>query len=162
MQKFKHEEAPKALKVKFNFWILPTIAIMLLIFIHSAMPADLSTVESSRLAEWAACILHIGIDPATILVRKTAHFTEYFVLGLFLSLFWKRTKIICNRIFFRGFLSWLIGTVYAVSDEVHQYFVPGRSCEVRDICIDSAGVLVGVLIVFLIRRSASSAAVENR
>ena len=159
MQKFKHEDAKKAQKVKFNFWILPTIAIMLLIFIHSAMPADLSTVESSRLAEWAACILHIGIDPATILVRKTAHFTEYFVLGLFLSLFWKRTEIIRNRIFFRGFLSWLIGTVYAVSDEVHQYFVPGRSCEVRDICIDSAGVLVGALIVFLIRRSASSDAV---
>ena len=43
-------------------------------------------------------------------------------------------------------LPWVIGTVYAVSDEVHQLFVEGRSCEVRDMLLDSAGVAAGVLL----------------
>ena len=43
-------------------------------------------------------------------------------------------------------LPWVIGTIYAVSDEVHQLFVEGRSCEVRDMLLDSAGVAAGVLL----------------
>ena len=42
-------------------------------------------------------------------------------------------------------VSWLIGTAYAMTDEFHQAFVPGRSCEFRDMVIDSCGVLTGVL-----------------
>ena len=38
----------------------------------------------------------------------------------------------------------------AVLDEVHQAFVPGRSCELRDVCIDSAGVLLGAAFLLLI------------
>ena len=45
--------------------------------------------------------------------------------------------------------AWLIGTAYAVTDEFHQSFVPGRSCEFRDIVIDSCGVLTGVLAALL-------------
>ena len=43
-------------------------------------------------------------------------------------------------------ISWLCGTLYAMTDEFHQLFVPGRSGEIRDVCLDSAGVLVGVFI----------------
>ena len=49
-----------------------------------------------------------------------------------------------------------IGALYAVSDEIHQIFVPGRSCELRDILIDSAGVLVGILAFQLLRRTYSA------
>lgn len=49
-------------------------------------------------------------------------------------------------------LAWMVGTLYAVSDEVHQFFVPGRSCEVRDMVIDSCGVAAGVLIMLLVQR----------
>jgi VanZ family protein len=49
---------------------------------------------------------------------------------------------------------WLIGTAYAVTDEIHQYVVPGRSCEVRDVVIDSCGVLVGALIAAKLARRA--------
>ena len=45
--------------------------------------------------------------------------------------------------------AWLIGTAYAVTDEFHQSFVPGRSCELRDVVIDSCGVLTGVLAALL-------------
>ena len=38
----------------------------------------------------------------------------------------------------------LIGFLYAVSDEIHQYFVPGRAMQARDVLIDTAGVLLGI------------------
>ncbi len=50
------------------------------------------------------------------------------------------------------FPAWAVGTVYAITDEVHQFFVPGRSCEARDVAIDSCGVAAGVLIWLLIRK----------
>ena len=50
-------------------------------------------------------------------------------------------------------LAWLIGTAYAVTDELHQHFVPDRACAFTDMCIDSAGVAAGAIIaVFLLYR----------
>ena len=45
----------------------------------------------------------------------------------------------------------LIGVAYAASDEFHQSFIPGRGPSIRDVCIDSAGVLTGIFVmIFLI------------
>ena len=41
------------------------------------------------------------------------------------------------------------GALYAVSDEIHQIFVPGRSCQAFDVLIDSSGVLTGTIIMLL-------------
>ena len=51
-----------------------------------------------------------------------------------------------------GLIAWAVGAAYAVTDEFHQLFVAGRSCEVRDMCIDAAGVLCGVMVVWLWRK----------
>ena len=40
--------------------------------------------------------------------------------------------------------------LYACSDEIHQYFVPGRACMFRDILLDTAGGTVGILITMLL------------
>ena len=45
-----------------------------------------------------------------------------------------------------------LGTLYAVTDELHQGFVGGRHPAVLDVCIDSSGVIAGVLVMFLILR----------
>jgi VanZ family protein len=37
-------------------------------------------------------------------------------------------------------------TLYAVSDEIHQYFVPGRACRFGDICIDTAGSILAIVL----------------
>ncbi|MBO7376468.1 MAG: VanZ family protein, partial [Clostridia bacterium] len=42
--------------------------------------------------------------------------------------------------------------LFAVSDEIHQIFVPGRAFEISDIVTDSAGVLIGCLLIFIFRR----------
>lgn len=43
----------------------------------------------------------------------------------------------------------LICVLYAISDEVHQKFIPGRSGEVRDVIIDTAGASVGISVYLL-------------
>ena len=58
-----------------------------------------------------------------------------------------RKQVLC------GLIAWGIGALYAVTDEIHQMFSEGRSCEFRDICIDAGGVLFGVLIIHLIWRA---------
>ena len=138
------------------------IAIMAFIFFQSALPADLSSQESGRVVDLIIRLFQ-GIWPIdrqtmVFIVRKGAHFTEYTILGGFLVpavtewMAVDKTPVPDSVRSIR-IISWLVGTLYAVTDEVHQYFVPGRSCELRDIGIDSCGVLAGVLVVSLLMRS---------
>lgn len=78
-------------------------------------------------------------------VRKTAHATEYAVLamllcGVFLAVDDRK----------KWYIPWSIATMYAATDEIHQLFVPGRDGNVIDVCIDSAGALVGCIIIVCI------------
>lgn len=80
-------------------------------------------------------------------VRKTAHATEYAILGMLLFGAAYQTREQRRR---TAVLSWGIGTFYAATDEIHQIFVPGRSGQITDVMIDSSGVAVGVLILLLL------------
>ena len=65
--------------------------------------------------------------------------------------FWRRRARIENGRDLRRrrteiFIPWLTATVYAATDEFHQLFIPGRSGQVSDVLLDSAGALAGVLI----------------
>ena len=136
--------------------------IMAFIFFQSALPADLSSRESGRVVDLLVRLFQgiMPIDRQTMvfIVRKGAHFAEYTILGGFLVpavtewMAVDKTPVPDSVRSIR-IISWLVGTLYAVTDEVHQYFVPGRSCELRDIGIDSCGVLAGVLVVSLLMRS---------
>lgn len=75
-------------------------------------------------------------------LRKIAHIFEYFVLSyLLIRAFEKTTKM--GR-FKSNIFSIFLGFIYAVSDEIHQYFVPGRYFSLKDILIDLFGILFGV------------------
>ncbi len=79
------------------------------------------------------------------IVRKGAHFSIYTLLGASLSVgmfTFERLKNLAAVI-----ISFVLGALYAVSDEIHQKFVSGRSCELRDMFIDWSGTLLGCLIV---------------
>ena len=79
-------------------------------------------------------------------MRKLAHFLIFAGLG-FLS-FAAFSVDLPPRKAFPAALG--LGAARAVLDEVHQSFVPGRSCEFRDVCIDFAGVLLGAAFLLLI------------
>ena len=133
-------------------------AIMAFIFFQSALPADLSSRESGRVVDLFVRlfqgILPIDRETMVFIVRKGAHFAEYTILGGFLVPAVEEWMLpdqaqMPDPAWRNRFISWLAGTLYAVTDEIHQSFVPGRSCELRDMGIDSCGVLTGVLIVSL-------------
>ena len=82
------------------------------------------------------------------IIRKLAHFSIYCLVGFSVMGFWC-TFDIRNK--YKLLWSILIGVVYAASDEFHQSFIPCRVPSIRDVCIDSAGVLTGIFVmIFLI------------
>lgn len=72
-------------------------------------------------------------------VRKCAHATEYAILGILVYFIVKDP----NRRWL--WIAWIVCILYASSDEFHQLFVPGRSGQISDVCLDSCGALVGIL-----------------
>ena len=89
------------------------------------------------------------INKFVFIVRKSAHFFIYLILGLLVASLIKEYSLVNKRMMIYSFL---ICFLYAISDEIHQLFVNGRSGEIRDILIDSMGSLVGIGIYYLIRR----------
>ncbi len=76
-------------------------------------------------------------------IRKNAHLVIYFVLGMLVINAFKRNGLLGYKSII---LAVLISVLYAVSDEVHQIFVPGRGAQVSDVIIDSIGVILGSLL----------------
>ncbi len=129
------------------------IAWCAVIFSFSAQDSDESSQTSGGLIETVCDFIvpefddfsgvqrQSFVDNLQFAVRKCAHFTAYGILG-FLSWFAlfgikKRKRYLIAA----GF-----SMLYACSDEIHQYFVPGRSCELRDVLIDTSGAALGALI----------------
>ena len=134
--------------MKFRIFTIITILIMVVIFVHSAMPAEMSSIESSVFERFVASILGVAPESVTFAVRECAHFTEYLVLGLFMMLAAANAKR--RGVFFTGLITWIIGTAYAISDEVHQIFVPGRVGAFTDVLVDLTGSGFIILIMLLI------------
>lgn len=93
-------------------------------------------------AAWATVIFAVSSVPSLdsglgtwdLVLRKLAHLAEYAMLGALLV-----------RALGRPTPAFLVGVAYAVSDEVHQHFVRGRSGNVVDVGIDAVGVAAGIL-----------------
>ena len=131
-------------KAKIVAKLLPIIAWMLVIFL---MSSEVAGTSSARSDEIVRTIQSIGVsapaDPLTFLVRKAAQIGAYFVLGILLFNLLKEYDLGVKKMIF---ISIAIAMLYACSDEIHQMFVPGRSGEVRDVLIDTAGAAVGVVV----------------
>ncbi len=80
-------------------------------------------------------------------VRKCAHATEYAILGILWLLTLGAFEVKRTG---RWWLAWILSVLYACSDEIHQWFVPGRSCQVKDVLIDSGGTIAGILFLSLL------------
>ena len=135
--------------------LLAVLAVATVIFLFSAQSADASSALSRGIAEKLIALFVPGYGDLTaarqreiLLVwgkalRKTAHFAEYALLGVTLTLFvrlrwrawsWKKVMLI----------AWIAATVYAGTDELHQLFVSERGPGVLDVCLDSVGALAGI------------------
>lgn len=154
---------------------IAVLAMCVFIFVMSARPADESDALSLGVVYQIVGFIVPGYDqmsPADQLywqhllnhpVRKTAHFLEFAALGaLVLNLLVqvkrlqigreKPAPVAALKSHIRRLIieAWVLATLYAATDELHQAFVPGRTPKPTDVLIDSAGILFGVLFVALV------------
>jgi VanZ family protein len=143
-------------KIRLNkfqiFCGIMTIAVMVCIFLFSCENADDSSDTSGNFVNLIISIFYGDYDELPLweqeeirgnishFIRKTAHFTIFAALGFFAFLTSGQKKLLC-----KGTAAVLIFCgLYAVSDELHQYFVPGRACMLRDMLLDTCGSLAGI------------------
>ena len=120
---------------------------MALIFWFSSQDSDESTEQSDVIVDKIVSEIYDNAEDAPdfieLAVRKAAHFSLYLALGLLALGTVTRDGMTGGR---RYIYSQLICTSYAATDEFHQLFVPGRSGNPVDVCIDSAGACIGILL----------------
>lgn len=91
----------------------------------------------------------IVIQKVEAVIRKVAHYSIYALGGiLIINCMYTFTSQEKRAIIY----STIIGVIYAVSDEMHQLFINGRSGKVTDVIIDSLGILTGITIYLLIQK----------
>lgn len=119
---------------------LLTLGIMLTIFWFSNQDANVSDTQSGFFA------MLLPFLPVWV-IRKTAHMTLYAILAFCAA---------CSQIkpSFKKVL--LFCACYACTDEFHQLFIPGRSGEIRDVCIDCLGACIGFLLFTGIKKTVKS------
>lgn len=121
---------------------------MIIIFLFSNQLADDSTILTNGIIKNIINILNprnadFISNYIFLPIRKSAHFIEYLILGILCINFVKNYKIPKRRLLV---LCFLICSIYACSDEFHQLFVSGRSSNIKDVCIDSVGAIIGIFI----------------
>lgn len=136
-----------------------TVIWMSVIFAFSAMDSEQSTEVSMSVGGVVAETFVPGYDnwdedkqvefaqKIDHPIRKTAHATEYAILGFLITMtinsFFTEKKGL-------RFVALPLGSLYAVSDELHQTMVSGRSCQLSDVCIDTCGVFAGLMLAVLV------------
>jgi len=126
-------------------WI-PVILWMMVIFYLSHQVAsesnELSMGITKVLFEVASMIFpSLEIELFNHVIRKNAHFIAYFILGLLTinAIYWN--KKFGHKAFI---IALIISILYAVSDEIHQLFIPGRAGRLVDVLIDAFGAFCGI------------------
>ncbi len=140
-------------------WV-PAGVMMVVIFLFSARNAEQSEEQSGAVvrvvldvagtfggAEYRSELAanHSALAEIEIVVRKSAHAAEYAILAVCMGF----SMIVSTR--FKGgwrYYAAVIGlcALYAATDEFHQLFVDGRSAQIRDVCIDTAGAAAGAVL----------------
>lgn len=142
------------LKIQRIIFAILTIATFVTIFILSSQNGDESGSTSRGFTKKIIEILQLDknlseiekenlIENSQFFIRKLAHFTIYTIAGIniygFVNTYDTKKK---NKIL----VTLLVGIVYAISDEIHQMFSGDRTPAIRDVFIDSCGVLFGICI----------------
>ncbi len=141
----KREVTQKELSLKISL-LLSFLAVLIFIYANSLRKGSVSAGESQGLFALLARFFSFLPFFTHAFLRKLAHFSEYTLLGIHLSLFpsvWGSGR--------KGqrLSALAAGAVIALTDELAQAFVPGRGSSLWDCAIDFGGVLFGHILVLL-------------
>lgn len=141
-------------KIRKIFRFILVILWMVVVFCFSAQGGEKSSITSNTATKQIINVLpstkHLAEPQKTAVVakvnpvlRKIAHYTMY-ILGGILIFGWLRTYAIALRT--NAMYTTILGMLYATSDEIHQLFSGGRSAQLSDVCLDTLGVITGLLL----------------
>jgi VanZ family protein len=133
---------------------------MIVIFLLSNEEASTSSSRSNEIVHLITTSFYLGLPEEflTFLTRKTAHIIAYFILGILaFNVFHIRISSIKRTII----VSAAFTLAYAISDEIHQLFVPGRSGEIRDVLIDTTAGIIGIVICYFMYKILSNSKNSN-
>ena len=137
-------------------WIFGILSLALIgfIFARSLKPAELSSEESGVISDIVQGVFSrwfsLSEDEWVAIVRKTAHFCEFAALGFCVKGFTASLGDLRGENY--RSLPLLFCLLIAMSDEMLQMLMPGRSCEVKDALLDFAGAIAGTLVLLLCRK----------
>lgn len=136
--------------MKNRLWLVATLVWLIVIFLFTQLPyftgENTGKVINQTITpgdETAPTTKEAAGISINLIIRKLAHFTVFGVLAL---LIWNCLK----KYRFSYILAWTLTFIYAVSDEWHQSFTPGREASFKDVLIDSLGALIVLSLVFII------------
>lgn len=153
--------------------ILSVICVLLwmsIIFSFSNQQGESSGSTSKRVSEVIVNIIDIQnkytdtekealIKQIEPLIRKLAHYTFYAVGGILIAncvyQFCKKENILIGT-------STAIGVIYAISDELHQLMIAGRNGNIKDVLIDSLGIVTGIMFFLLVMGMYQKILVERK
>lgn len=128
-------------------YFIPSIFLMILIFMFSHQTGSESSGLSSQIVLWIQTYLHIPITE--FIVRKAAHMSEYALLTLTLIYGFYKNHYPIQKIMIYS----LIGTfLYACSDEMHQLFIGGRAGQFTDVLIDTCGGCLTIIFYYVLTK----------
>lgn len=128
-------------------YFIPSIFLMILIFMFSHQTGSESSGLSSQIVLWIQTYLHIPISE--FIVRKAAHMSEYALLTLTLIYGFYKNQYPIQKIMIYS----LLGTfLYACSDEMHQLFIGGRAGQFTDVLIDTCGGCLTIIFYYVLTK----------
>lgn len=144
-------------------WCAVTALYVLFIFSNSMKTADLSSADSGAVLRMVQqALAFVGADSGVItehVIRKTAHFTEYAVLGVLLSNCFRMFIMpVDRRILSQALVSFLV----PFADETIQLFTAGRSGQISDVWLDCSGAAFGTILFAIALRIAGRMGEKKR
>lgn len=138
-------------------WVLVALWAAFIFFMSAHTGSDLNEGDDliAHIKQWLNAVQLRWFGPGVDLASSVAHFCEFTVLGALLAQALGRHM--AGRWGMVLLVAVALASAYAVTDEVHQIFVPGRVCDLADWMVDTAGALLGAAICMLVLRARSRA-----
>lgn len=123
--------------------------------INPENPSDSSGSEATTPSDSSAPVVteeekkqekEVRIKKLDPIIRKIAHILEFAIFTFFAAIF---ATTFDMKSLVRFLIVFALCGIYALSDEIHQYFVPGRVCDIKDVALDVTGVFISAATVCL-------------